>query len=61
MSEQVKGAPILTVLLIGLLWGLNWPAVKFMLTEMPPLTIRAVALSLAAIMLAILGKTNRAS
>lgn len=58
MSEQVKGAPILTVLLIGLLWGLNWPAVKFMLTEMPPLTIRAVALSLAAIMLAILGKTK---
>lgn len=58
MSEQVKGAPILTVLLIGLLWGLNWPAVKFMLTEIPPLTIRAVALSLAAIMLAILGKTK---
>jgi drug/metabolite transporter (DMT)-like permease len=58
MSEPVKGAPILTVLLIGLLWGLNWPAVKFMLTEMPPLTIRAVALSLAAIMLAILGKTK---
>lgn len=51
MKTQSAGAPILTVLLIGLLWGLNWPAVKFMLTEIPPLTIRAVALSLAAILL----------
>jgi drug/metabolite transporter (DMT)-like permease len=56
VSEQAKGAPILTVLLIGLLWGLNWPAVKFMLTEMPPLTIRAVALSFAAFVLAVLLK-----
>jgi len=58
VSEQAKAAPILAILLIGLLWGLNWPAVKFMLAEMPPLTIRAVALSLAAIMLATLCKTK---
>ena len=51
MKAQSPGAPILTVLLIGLLWGLNWPAVKFMLTEMPPFTIRAVGLSLATILL----------
>ncbi len=40
------------VVSIGILWGLNWPAVKFMLTEMPPLTIRAVAFPLAALLLA---------
>ena len=51
MKAQPAGAPILTVLLIGLLWGLNWPAVKFMLTEIPPLSIRAVGLSLAAVLL----------
>ena len=51
LKPQTSGAPILTVLLIGLLWGLNWPAVKFMLTEIPPLTVRAVALSLAGILL----------
>jgi len=43
---------IMIVVLIGLLWGLNWPAVKFMLTEMPPLTIRAIAFLFAATILA---------
>ena len=52
VNTSAKGAPILTVLLIGLLWGLNWPAVKFMLTAMPPITIRAIALTLAGILLA---------
>ncbi len=42
------------VVSIGILWGLNWPAVKFMLTEMPPLTIRAVAFPLAALSLAVI-------
>ena len=41
-----------TVCLIGLFWGLNWPAVKFLLTEVGPFSIRAVALSLAALVLA---------
>ncbi|MEO1492158.1 MAG: DMT family transporter [Pseudomonadota bacterium] len=44
-------ATILAVATIGLLWGLNWPAVKFMLTEMPPFTIRGIALSTAALLL----------
>jgi drug/metabolite transporter (DMT)-like permease len=58
LKSQSAGAPVLTVLLIGLLWGLNWPAVKFMLTEIPPLTIRAVALSLAGILLAVFLKAR---
>ncbi len=52
MPEEAKGTPILTVVLIGLFWGLNWPAVKYMLTEMPPMTIRAAAFPVAALCLA---------
>ncbi len=52
MQDQAKGTPILTVVLIGLFWGLNWPAVKYMLTEMPPMTIRAMAFPVAAVCLA---------
>lgn len=47
---------LLAVLLIGVLWGLNWPAVKFMLTEIQPLTIRAAAFPLAALVLAALAR-----
>ncbi|MGI9477783.1 MAG: DMT family transporter [Hyphomicrobiaceae bacterium] len=54
MPDQHTRAPILIVALIGLLWGLNWPAVKFMLTELPPLTIRAVAFPFAAGLLAMI-------
>ncbi|QIE54557.1 DMT family transporter [Pikeienuella piscinae] len=49
---------ILAVLLIGLLWGLNWPAVKFMLTEIPPITIRAVAFPLATVVLAAIARAR---
>ncbi len=45
---------ILMVTMIGLLWGLNWPAVKFLLTELPPITMRAIAFSSAAALLAII-------
>lgn len=44
------------IVLIGILWGLNWPAVKFMLSEMPPLTIRAVAFPLAALLLTLVAR-----
>ncbi len=54
MAHEAKGTPLLTVVLIGLLWGLNWPAVKFMLTEIPPMTIRAVAFPVAAVCLAVI-------
>lgn len=36
---------------IGLLWGWNWPAVKFMLAQIPPLTLRAAGFSIAALAL----------
>ena len=44
---------VLIFLLIGILWGLNWPAVKFLLTEIKPLSIRAISFTAAALVLAI--------
>ena len=52
-------APIFAVCLIGLLWGLNWPAVKFMLSEMPPLTVRGTAFPLAALFLTVIVLSRR--
>jgi len=51
---------VFSVLLLGVLWGVNWPVVKVILTEVPPLTIRAIAFPAAAILLAIVVKTRRA-
>ena len=39
------------VALIGVLWGLNWPTVKLLLTEVPPLTLRAFGFTSAAVAL----------
>jgi drug/metabolite transporter (DMT)-like permease len=43
---------IALVILIGLFWGLNWPAVKFILGEVPPWTLRAIGMSSGAVLLA---------
>jgi len=51
LSDRPNLGSILTIVLIGILWGLNWPVVKFMLTELPPLTIRAIAFPSAALLL----------
>lgn len=50
------GGTLATIGMIGLFWGLNWPAMKVMLTEVPPFSIRAVALSVAAIVLGIVAR-----
>lgn len=49
---------VLPVVLIGVLWGLNWPAIKFLLSELPPLTVRAIAFPLAAILLALIARAK---
>jgi drug/metabolite transporter (DMT)-like permease len=55
-SQQASISTVLIVVLIGTLWGLNWPAVKFLLTEIPPLTLRAIAFSTAALLLALIAR-----
>lgn len=49
-----SASTVATVAAIGLFWGLNWPAVKYLLTELPPFTIRAAALSVAALVLCLI-------
>lgn len=59
MSRTGAGA-LLTVLLIGLLWGLNWPAIKYLLQEgVQPVTLRAVAFSVAALALLAITRVRR--
>jgi drug/metabolite transporter (DMT)-like permease len=46
--DPVKYALILA---ISLFWGLNWPAVKTILTQMPPLGLRAVGFTAGAVLM----------
>lgn len=55
-GRRTDGTVLCAVGLIGLLWGLNWPAMKVMLTEVPPFTIRAVALTGASLTLALVAR-----
>ncbi|MFX0542411.1 DMT family transporter [Roseovarius sp. S4756] len=41
MEQRLTPFTLAMVALVGILWGLNWPAVKFMLRELPPFTLRA--------------------
>ena len=43
---------VLLLLLVGVLWGLNWPVVKILMSELPTYTIRAIAFPVAAVILA---------
>ncbi|MGM0743431.1 MAG: DMT family transporter [Pseudomonadota bacterium] len=51
MKNQTAPSTKLMVVLIGLFWGLNWPAVKFLLLEIPPLSLRAFSFTCAAVLL----------
>lgn len=42
---------LMLVALVGVLWGLNWPAVKYMLTDVPPFTLRAAGFTGGAVVL----------
>ncbi|MEO1159517.1 MAG: DMT family transporter [Pseudomonadota bacterium] len=55
MTRSQAGAVALVVT-IGILWGLNWPAVKFILGSVPPWTFRALAFTLGALLLAIIAR-----
>jgi drug/metabolite transporter (DMT)-like permease len=51
----------LAVLLLALIWGLNWPAVKLALGGIAPWTMRAFALALGALALYGLARLRRRS
>lgn len=52
---STSAIPVITkialVAAIGLFWGGNWPAVKTILSQLPPLTLRAIGFSTGAIVL----------
>lgn len=52
-ARAVGGLEIALLVSIGVFWGLNWPAVRIALTELPPLTLRAVGFSAGALLLAL--------
>src|SRR4030088_1155203 len=40
---------VLLILLPASAWGLNWPVMKFLLTELPPFTMRSIAGGMAVL------------
>jgi len=44
-------AAVLSVPLLGVLWGLNWPAVRLCLVEIPPWTLRTTGMAAAGLSL----------
>ena len=52
--HRIRFGDLTLVIIIGVFWGLNWPAVKFILAEVPPWSLRATGLSCGAILLAAL-------
>jgi len=59
--HRIGFGDITLVILIGVFWGLNWPAVKFILGEVPPWSLRAVGLSSGAVLLTALALFFRQS
>jgi drug/metabolite transporter (DMT)-like permease len=53
------GLMFLAITSIG--WGFNWPVTKFLLAELPPLTLRGVTGVLGALLLAVLAVMRRQS
>ncbi len=51
-SETGSAAHIALVLLLGVLWGFNWPAVKISLGEIAPWTLRTVGMLFGGLTLA---------
>ena len=47
--EALSFVGIALVLLVGVAWGFNWPAIKIAVTEISPWTYRAVSLVVAAL------------
>ena len=51
--------PALIPPLLAIAWGLNWPAVKIMLSVLPPFSARALGLGLGALLLVALALLRR--
>jgi drug/metabolite transporter (DMT)-like permease len=50
---SISRRQVVLLVALTLLWGLNWPVMKFSLREVPPMTFRALTMSGGALVLAL--------
>jgi drug/metabolite transporter (DMT)-like permease len=48
-AQHITAAALVPVAVLTLVWGCNWPVLKLGVTEIPPLTFRALTLPFAAL------------
>ena len=51
MISRARALDLMLVGLISVCWGLNWPAVKVALTQIPPWTLRSIGFAVGAVLL----------
>ncbi|GLR88210.1 transporter [Bradyrhizobium iriomotense] len=61
MRTRIAPAGLMFLAITSVGWGFNWPVTKFLLSELPPLTLRGVTGVLGALLLAVLAVIRRDS
>ncbi|MCP3469647.1 DMT family transporter [Bradyrhizobium sp. CCGUVB1N3] len=61
MRTRIAPAGLMFLAITSVGWGFNWPVTKFLLSELPPLTLRGVTGVLGALLLAALAVIRRDS
>ena len=56
--QSVGASSLLQIVILALVWGCNWPVLKYGVTELRPLTFRAATLAFAALGLLIVSKLS---
>jgi len=59
--SRIAPAGLMFLAITSIGWGFNWPVTKFLLAELPPLTLRGVTGVLGAVLLAALAVIRRQS
>jgi drug/metabolite transporter (DMT)-like permease len=57
-ADRVPPAAIALIVVVSLLWGLNWPAMKFVVGELSPWTFRVVCVTVAGASLLLLARLS---
>ncbi|UWU89096.1 DMT family transporter [Bradyrhizobium sp. CB1015] len=61
VRPRIAPAGLIFLAITSIGWGFNWPVTKFLLAELPPLTLRGVTGVLGALLLALLAVIRRQS
>ena len=61
LRPRIAPAGLMFLAITSVGWGFNWPVTKFLLAELPPLTLRGVTGVLGAVLLAALALIRRQS